>query len=121
MVKPLLLPAWLVFFALHLQAQSDTLQLLVGGTPLTVVEDKPDFTGGDDAMYRFMAENIHYPVSAREKGIQGTVVVKFVVDVDSSLKRVHIVRSVGGGCDEEVIRLTQLMSDQKLWIPGSFN
>lgn len=107
--------------ALQGYAQTDTLQLLIGGEPLTYVEDPPQFSEGNEAMYHFLSAHIRYPAKAREHGVQGTVVVKYVVDIDSTLKRMHIVRHVGGGCDEEVIRIMQLMNEQKLWRPGTFN
>jgi protein TonB len=103
------------------RAQTDTLQPLVGGEPLSHVEDPPKFKGGEEAMYRYIFEHIRYPAKAREHGIQGIVVVKYVVDIDSTLKRIHIVKRVGGGCDEEVIRIMQFMSDKKVWKPGTFN
>ena len=102
-------------------AQTDTLQPLLGGEALTFVEDPPRYSGGENAMNQFLAAHIRYPVKAREAGKQGTVVVKYVVDIDSTLRRIHIIQPVGGGCDEEVIRIIRLMSDSKLWIPGTFN
>lgn len=74
-----------------------------------VVEDPPSFPGGDEARIRFLSENIRYPQMARESGIQGTVFVTFVVETDGSVTDVRVLRGIGGGCDEEAIRVIQAM------------
>jgi TonB family protein len=75
----------------------------------------PSFPGGQKALQEFLANNIQYPALARQKGIQGNVVVTFVVGKDGSISDIDLVRSVGGGCDEEVFRVVRAMPD---WIPG---
>jgi protein TonB len=75
----------------------------------TVVESMPQFPGGDAARMKFLQENIKYPQMARESGIQGTVYVTFVVEPDGSVSDVRILRGIGGGCDEEAIRVIQKM------------
>lgn len=80
-----------------------------------VVEDPPSFPGGDEARIRFLSENIRYPQMARESGIQGTVFVTFVVERDGSVTDVRILRGIGGGCDEEAIRVIKAMPK---WNPG---
>jgi len=74
-----------------------------------VVEDMPTFPGGDEARVRFLSENIRYPQMARESGIQGTVFVTFVVERDGSVTDVRVLRGIGGGCDEEAIRVIKAM------------
>jgi len=74
-----------------------------------VVEDPPSFPGGDEARIRFLSENIRYPQMARESGIQGTVFVTFVVETDGSVTSVRVLRGIGGGCDEEAVRVIQAM------------
>jgi protein TonB len=74
-----------------------------------VVEDPPSFPGGDEARIRFLSENIRYPQMARESGIQGTVFVTFVVERDGSVTDVRVLRGIGGGCDEEAVRVIQAM------------
>lgn len=81
----------------------------------TVVEDMPQFPGGDEARIKYMQENIKYPEEARKKGIQGTVYVTFVVEKNGKISDVRVLRGIGGGCDEEAIRVIQNMPD---WIPG---
>jgi len=80
-----------------------------------VVENAPAFPGGDLARSRFLQENIKYPVMAKESGIQGTVYVTFVVERDGSVTDVKILRGIGGGCDEEAVRVIRNMPR---WEPG---
>lgn len=75
----------------------------------TVVEEAPSYPGGDEARIRFLQENIKYPQMARESGIQGTVYVTFVVEKNGSVTDVKVLRGIGGGCDEEAIRVIQAM------------
>jgi protein TonB len=75
----------------------------------TVVESMPAYPGGDAARMKFLQENIKYPQMARESGIQGTVYVTFVVETDGSVTDVRVLRGIGGGCDEEAIRVINLM------------
>ncbi len=81
----------------------------------TVVEQMPEFPGGQAAMMNFIATNIRYPPMARESGIQGRVFVNFVVEPDGSVTNVNVLRGIGGGCDEEAIRVVQAMPK---WTPG---
>src|SRR5688572_4773267 len=73
--------------------------------PFAFVEEMPTFKGGMPAMYKFIADHLVYPDSARINGIQGQVIAQFVVDIDSLTKEVKIVRGIGSGCDEEVLRI----------------
>jgi periplasmic protein TonB len=81
----------------------------------TVVEDQPSFPGGDEARMRFLQENLRYPTMAREAGIQGTVFVTFVVERDGSVTDVRVLRGIGGGLDEEAVRVVRMMPR---WNPG---
>lgn len=83
--------------------------------PFTVVEQMPEFPGGDAARVRFLQENIVFPQMAKESGITGTVYITFVVGKDGKLSNFRILRGIGGGCDEEAIRVLKKMPD---WIPG---
>ncbi|GAB1419193.1 energy transducer TonB [Bacteroidales bacterium] len=81
----------------------------------TVVESMPEYPGGAEEMMRFIAQNIKYPPIARESGIQGRVFVNFVVEPNGSVSSVKVLRGIGGGCDEEAIRVVQSMPK---WTPG---
>lgn len=81
----------------------------------TVVESPPTFPGGDEARIRYLTDNIKYPQMARESSIQGTVYVTFVVERTGSVTDVRVLRGIGGGCDEEAIRVIKGMPK---WTPG---
>ncbi len=79
-------------------------------TPIfTVVEEMPSFPGGDESRIKFLTENIKYPQMAKESGISGTVYVTFVVDEKGKVADVRVLRGIGGGCDEEAVRVVKLM------------
>jgi protein TonB len=80
-----------------------------------VVESMPEFPGGEAALYKYLAENIKYPQMAKESGIQGRVFVTFVVERNGSVTDVRVLRGIGGGCDEEAIRVVKGMPT---WAPG---
>ena len=80
-----------------------------------IVAEHPGFPGSEEARMQFLRENIKYPAEAREKGIQGTVFVTFVVEKDGSLSNARILRGIGAGCDEEVLRIVEMMPN---WTPG---
>lgn len=80
-----------------------------------VVEEKPLFPGGDQAMMKFLSDNIRYPVIAQENGIQGRVVCNFVVERDGSITDVQIVRGQDPSLDKEAVRVIQSMPR---WKPG---
>ncbi len=81
----------------------------------TVVEENPEFVGGQAALMKFLSKNIKYPQMARETGISGTVYVRFVVEKNGSVSQVKVVRGIGGGCDEEAMRVVKMMPK---WKPG---
>jgi periplasmic protein TonB len=86
--------------------------------PFLVVEQMPDFPGGEQALYKYLQENIKFPPMARESGITGTVYVRFVVDKKGKISNVTLLRGIGGGCDEEAIRVVQNMPN---WNAGKQN
>lgn len=81
----------------------------------TVVEENPQFPGGEAALYKFLGETIKYPEEAKELGIQGRVFVNFVIETNGSVSHVKVLRGIGGGCDEEAIRVVKSMPK---WTPG---
>ena len=80
-----------------------------------VVENQPEFPGGQAAMMKFLSENIKYPVIAQENGIQGRVICNFVVERDGSITDVQVVRGVDPSLDKEAVRVIQSMPK---WKPG---
>ena len=81
----------------------------------TIVEEMPEFPGGMAKLADYLAKNIKYPQMARESGIQGRVFVNFVVEPDGHVSNVNVMRSLGGGCDEEAMRVVKSMPK---WKPG---
>ncbi len=75
----------------------------------------PAFPGGMDKLMKYLSDNIKYPSQARELGIQGKVFLSFVIEKDGSVTDVTLLRGIGGGCDEEAIRVVKNMPN---WIPG---
>jgi len=99
----------------NLYPEIDTTPPNKSGEILVVSEEPPFFRGGDEARIKYLKENLTYPEEAKQKGIQGTVFVTFVVETDGSVTDVRILRGIGGGCDEEAIRVIENMPK---WVPG---
>lgn len=83
-----------------------------------VVEQMPSFPGGNGALMSYLANNIKYPVVAQENGIQGRVVVSFVVERDGSITDVNVIRGVDPSLDREAQRVVRSMPR---WNPGKQN
>jgi TonB family protein len=84
-------------------------------TVYQVVEQMPQFPGGEYALMEHISKNIVYPVEAKEKEIQGRVFINFVIEKDGSVSNVKVLRGIGGGCDEEAVRA---VSSLPKWKPG---
>jgi len=80
-----------------------------------VVEDMPVPSGGMEGWNNYLRENLKYPTQARKMGIEGTVYVVFVVNTDGSMQDLAILRGIGGGCDEEAMRVIRNAPN---WKPG---
>ena len=83
-----------------------------------VVEEMPQFPGGPSALFEYLSKNIKYPVVAEENGVQGRVIVTFVVERDGSITDVKVVKSVDPSLDKEAQRVVKSMPH---WIPGKQN
>lgn len=91
-----------------------------------IPEEKPDEVfhflaegaspqGGMPTFYKFIKKNLKYPRQAKRMGIQGKVFVKFVVDKTGELTNIQVIRGIGGGCDEEAVRI---LKKSPKWNPG---
>lgn len=93
-----------------------------------VVEDMPRFPGCEDVsgktereqcaqqkMLEFIYKNIKYPTIARENGVEGTAVIRFVIEPDGAISNAEVVRDIGAGCGGEALRVVETMPK---WIPG---
>lgn len=83
-----------------------------------VVEQMPSFPGGPAALMNYLNSNIHYPVVAQENGVQGRVVISFVVEKDGSITDVKVAKSVDPSLDKEAVRVIKGMPK---WTPGKQN
>ena len=75
----------------------------------------PEYPGGNEGLMKFLSENIKYPKSAEKNGVQGTVVLQFVVEKSGAISNVKVVRSVDKALDNEAVRVVKRM---KHFIPG---
>ena len=97
------------------EVKTQVIEQKVEAEVFLIVEEPPTFPGGDAALYKWLGENLKYPEEAKELGIQGRVFVSFVVEPDGSTSNVVVKRGIGGGCDEEAIRIVKAMPK---WGPG---
>lgn len=81
----------------------------------TVVEEMPSFPGGDEALFKFIGANIDYPQMAVDAGITGKVYITFIVNDEGEIENIKLLKGIGGGCDEEAIRVLGTMPK---WTPG---
>jgi len=84
-----------------------------GSNIFTVVEQMPEFSGGKNAMFKFISKNIKYPEEAIKQEISGRVFVTFVVEADGEITNIELLRGIGGGCDEEAMRVISIMPKWK--------
>ena len=82
------------------------------------VDQMPSFPGGPKKFERYLNTHVSYPVDAQENGIQGVVVVSFVVECDGSITNVHAVNSVSPSLNREAMRV---ISKMPRWTPGKIN
>lgn len=85
-------------------------------SPMIEIELTAEPVGGMTAFYGFIAQNLRYPKQAKKERIEGRVMIRFIVDSDGSIKDVSVIDGIGGGCDEEAIRV---ISISPKWKPGT--
>lgn len=78
-----------------------------------VVEEMPEFEGGMAAMQKFIAKSIVYPRQASQMGTEGRVIVSFVINANGEVQNPEVVKGIGGGCDEEALRVIKMMPKWK--------
>ena len=81
----------------------------------TMVEGQPAPIGWIKAFYDYVGKNLKYPSKAARMGVEGRVFVEFIVEKDGSLTDIKVARGIGGGCDEEAVRV---ISSAPKWKPG---
>jgi len=80
-----------------------------------VVEKMPQYPGGDEELFKYLATNIKYPSDAKEQNIEGRVICQFVINRDGSVSDVVVVRSIAPSLDAEAVRVISAMPN---WTPG---
>ena len=80
-----------------------------------VVEKMPEYPGGIEAFMKFLSENVRYPEAASKAGIQGRVLVNFIVEKDGSISNTHVIQNVNEYLDAEAVRVVGAMPK---WTPG---
>jgi protein TonB len=80
-----------------------------------IVEEQPSFEGGIEAFYRYISKNLKYPNTAKRIAVEGKVFLSFVIDKDGSITQVEVLKGIGGGCDEEAVRV---LENAPRWNPG---
>lgn len=79
----------------------------------TIVEEMPGFPGGDEELFKYLGQNIKYPAMAKDAGISGIVYITFLVKETGDIANVKVLRGIGGGCDEEAMRVVKNMPKWK--------
>lgn len=110
----------LIFFACSSpdsDQTKDTKEKSATSEPVFLVTERmAEFPGGEEALISYLSSSISYPEEAKKEGIEGKVFVNFVVEKDGSIGEVKIKRGIGGGCDEEAIRVIKEMPK---WEPAT--
>ena len=88
------------------------------GETFNVVEKMPQYPGGEKELMNFIGRNIRYHIIAQENGIQGRVIVRFVVSSTGKVSDVQVLRSLDPSCDKEAVRVVKMLPE---WIPGEQN
>lgn len=95
--------------------EDPNVEILSADEVFDVVEESPDFPGGMEAWNDFLRKNLKYPKQARSMGIDGTVYAVFEIRTDGSVHNIELLRGIGGGCDEEAMRV---IAASPKWNPG---
>ena len=99
----------------EITAESSAPKKVFTGKVYEIVEDMPTFPGGVTELMNYLSKNTHYPAATKRDGIQGRVVVSFIVEPDGSISNVKLVRSVDANLDREALRV---VSEMPNWTPG---
>ena len=83
-----------------------------------VIEQMPQYPGGESELMSYIAKNLKYPVIAQENGIQGKVILRFVVSKSGQVDKIEVVRSLDPACDKEAVLVVRTL---QRWIPGKQN
>lgn len=102
----------------EIDGTSDVVAEVVEEKPYTYVEQMPTFPGGETEMLKYLGKNIRYPAAAQRAGVEGLVVLSFVVGKTGEISDIQVVKNLGAGTDEEAMRVVKTMPK---WTPGKQN
>ncbi len=111
----------ILFFlpALNVNGQkNDSTRARIKAMGTIMVDKTPQYPGGEDARIKFQSENLKYPAEAKKLGIQGKVFITFLIKADGTVADVKVHHGIGGGCDEEAVRIIKMMPK---WSPALLN
>jgi len=83
-----------------------------------IEETAPEYPGGANSLEGYLSYNLRYPKSAREKGIQGQVILRFLVKENGSISDIQLIKGIDWKCNHEAVRLVEKMPK---WIPAKLN
>jgi TonB family protein len=86
--------------------------------PIRKIDKGPEYPGGIQEFYKYIATNVQYPEEAKELGVEGKVQVQFMLNKDGSIDAVNVIRGIGKGCDEEAVRVVK---NAQKFSPGMSN
>ena len=98
------------------ESEKERDERIANDEPIEYPEVVPEFPGGDDSLFAYLYRNVSYPAEAKKADIRGRVFVTFVVEKDGRITGERILRDIGGGCGEEVLRVIRAMPK---WKPGT--
>lgn len=81
----------------------------------TILDEPATFTGGYEMFKQFLVDELVYPETALEKGVEGHVFIQLIVEKNGSFSELLVVKGIGAGCDEEALRLIKKMPN---WVPA---
>ena len=105
----------LLFSQYNLTAKASACQDSIPGEIHRIVDQLPEFSGGKEALFKFLAQNLRIPYTDADRKVFGQVMVRFVVFKDGTIGNVGIIKSLAPAADEEAIRVVKAMPK---WIPG---
>jgi protein TonB len=83
-----------------------------------IVDQMPEFPGGEDALGHYIQKNLRYPSYAAENQIEGSVQVEIIINEDGTTQNSKVIKGIKGGCDEEALRV---LTKMPRWMPGKQN
>ena len=117
-MKKLILMSLMAVFCLSTVSAQKTVISKKNQKVFDVVEQMPEFPGGMEALFKYMAENMKYPEDAKKQQVEGRVLVQFIVETDGSVSNTEVLMRVFPSLDAEAVRV---ISGMPKWIPGKQN